>query len=115
MTNEAEKVGLDDRQHAQLLYFASQSDRGVVRHPGKRELGMIARHLEQQGGDRDEHRGHPGQRSDEEPRPERALHGSVRMRYPSPRTVSIVEAPSFRRRRAMNTSTVFKSRSKVCA
>ncbi len=91
------------------------SHHGVIRRTGHRELRMIPGDLEQQGSDRDKHRGHPDERSDEEARAERALHDSVPMRYPSPRTVSIVEAPSFRRRRAMNTSTVFESRSNVCA
>ena len=36
-------------------------------------------------------------------------------RYPSPRTVSMNDAPSFRRSRAMKTSTVFESRSRSCA
>ena len=72
-------------------------------------------------------RGGECHRADEQPdRPEngagqdartegdRARHGAVPMRYPSPRTVSISDAPSLRRRRAMNTSTVFESRSKAC-
>src|SRR5215471_1520254 len=37
------------------------------------------------------------------------------IRYPRPRTVSMNEMPSLRRRRAMNTSTVFESRSRSCA
>src|SRR5262249_6154290 len=36
------------------------------------------------------------------------------MRYPSPRTVSMSDAPSLRRSRATKTSTVFESRSKSC-
>src|SRR5262249_16507028 len=40
------------------------------------------------------------------------VHDSALMRYPNPRTGSMQEKPSFRRRRAINTSTVFESRSK---
>lgn len=40
---------------------------------------------------------------------------SVPIRYPRPRAVSMTAAPSLRRRRATNTSTVFESRSKSCA
>ena len=56
-----------------------------------RELGMVPGQLDQQSNDRDEHRDHPDECSGEEARAERALHDSVPMRYPSPRTVSIVD------------------------
>jgi hypothetical protein len=89
-------------------------DHDDVRHVTRRDLGMVARQPDHRGDDRDQHGHHPDDGAGHEAGPERALH-SLPMRYPSPRTVSIIEAPSFRRSRAMNTSTVFESRSKVCA
>ena len=50
------------------------------RHAAHRKLPMVAHELEQQSGDRHEHRYHPAERADEEARAQRALHGSVPMR-----------------------------------
>src|SRR5436190_1610350 len=59
------------------------------------------------------HRQHPDERAEEETCAEGGHYEAIR--YPRPRTVSMMPAPTLRRRRAMKTSTVLESRLKSCA
>ena len=100
---------------------------------GHARHGDDGRHLDVRVDDR--HRPHRGRAQGQQDRDdgeeaERPEHGphhhaapqraqrhqpSASIRYPSPRTVSMKVPPSFRLRRAMKTSTVFESRSALCA
>src|SRR5207253_1026565 len=63
------------------------------------------------GNDREEPEG-PENRPEQHAAAQRSHSGGAsRIRYPKPRTVSIDDAPSLRRNRATNTSTVLESRS----
>jgi hypothetical protein len=80
--------------------------------PSAAQNGHVRKMLEHLR-DEDERQQHQSDRPQSGPEqdtyPERQHHWPNR--YPKPRTVSTISAPSFRRTRATNTSTVFESRS----